>query len=259
MVVCVVSAFYKIPSKNSLEEYLAWIDPFFKDMPFNLVLFTEPALAPTFKTMRQQWADRTLIIELPLRDFNAFKKWGEYTWVKALAQDHEIYTGTSHSPELYATWYEKKEFILRAIELKAFGADRFVWCDAGILRYPHWLPHIQRFPMEQFIPAGKMTLLQMGDFQPDDTVDTVFRDVHRVGGGIQAADSETWKWWSIQYDNMMVRYQLSNRFVGKDQNLMASLCLLHPERIVLVPTHEKFNGHAKWFWLLFYLSGVAVN
>ena len=259
MVVCVVSAFYKIPSKNSLEEYLAWIDPFFKSMPFNLILFTHAELVPVFKTMREKWMDRTLIAELPLTEFNAFKKWGRSAWEKAQTQDTEIATGTNHSPELYATWYEKKEFVLRAIKMGAFGASHFVWCDAGILRFPNWLPYLHAFPREDLIPPGKMTLLQIDEFQPGDTVDTVLQGVNRIGGGIQAADAETWQWWCVQYDSMMIQYQLSNRFIGKDQSLMASLCLAHPDRVNLVLAERRLNGVQQWFWLLLYLAGVNIG
>jgi hypothetical protein len=259
MVTCVVTAFYIIPSKSSVEQYLAWIEPFFREMPFNLVIFTETPLSPIFKIFREKWTDRTLIVELSLTEFNAFKKWKRFMWEEALQKDAEISRGIKHSVELYSTWYEKKEFVLRAIELKAFGADRFVWCDAGILRFPTWLPHIQRFPMTEYIPRGMMTLLNLVDFNQDETVDTVFQDKNRIGGGIQAADIETWKWWSIQYDSMMVKYQLSNRFVGKDQSLMASLCLLHQNRVNLVRPHPSMDEHTKWFWLLLYLSGVTLN
>jgi hypothetical protein len=102
------------------------------------------------------------------------------------------------------------------------AAKKFVWCDAGILRFQNWIPHIQAFPLEERIADGKMTLLSLVPFSEDDTVHTDFQRVNRIGGGIQAADAATWRWWSIQYDSMMIQYQLSKRFVGKDQNLMSS-------------------------------------
>lgn len=258
MVSCVVTAFYKIPSKCPVEQYLAWIEPFFKEMPFHLVIFTQTELVPIFKLMRQKWADRTLIIDFPLMEYTALKKWGVEMWIKELGKDHEIPTGVHHSIELYATWYEKKEFILRAIDMKAFGATRFVWCDAGILRFPEWLEFIKAFPREDCIPSGKMTLLNLVEFEPADTIDTVFQYTNRIGGGIQAADADTWRWWSIQYDSMMVRYQLSGRFVGKDQSIMASLCVLHPDRVHLVRPHPAMDAHSLWFWLLIHLAGVTI-
>lgn len=258
MVACVVTAFYRIPSKSPLEQYLQWIEPFFMEMPFHLVIFTQPDLVSVFREMRTKWMDRTIIIDIPFNELNAFKKWHISMWMKALQDDTEIRAGINHSIELYATWYEKKEFVLKAIEMKAFNATRFVWCDAGILRYPDWLQFIHRFPLEEFIPAGRMTLLNLVEFGPEENENTVFQNVNRIGGGIQAADAETWRWWSTQYDSMMIKYQLSNRFVGKDQSIMASLCLLHQDRVNLIRPHKAMDEHTRWFWLLMYLGGVTI-
>ena len=254
MVVCVVSAFYSIPSKFSVERYFEWMTPFFQQTPFHMVLFTQPEFVEPFKQMRRQWTDRTIVASLPPEEITALKKWGSNTWIETAKKDHE----TSHSPELYCMWYEKKEFVLRAIEMGAFGAKTFVWCDAGILRFTNWIPHIQTFPEENRIAPGKMTLLSLVPFSEGETVNTDFQKVNRIGGGIQAADAATWRWWSIQYDSMMIQYQLSNRFIGKDQNIMSSLCLLHPDRVHLVLAPSELDGYTKWFWLLLWLSGIGV-
>lgn len=228
------------------------MEPFFREMPFQLVIFTEADSVPIFKEWRKDYIDRTLIVELPLAELNAFTKWEYEMWNDAMRKDHEM----RHTSELYGIWYEKKEFILRAIEMKAFEATKFVWCDAGILRYKLWLPFIKQFPLEERIPAGKMTLLLISEFSPDDTVDTDYQYSVRVGGGILAADADTWRWWSIQYDTMMIRYQVTNRFVGKDQNLFASLCKLHPSRVNIIrPPIKPVDGTETWFWLLLYLAG----
>jgi hypothetical protein len=249
----VVSAFYTIPSKYSTEKYFEWIEPFFTKMPFQLILFTEPALVERFQAMRSGISkDRTIIVGLPSSSWSALTKWKD-AWEKAAKKDHE----KNHSSQLYQMWYEKKEFVLKAIDMQAFGAKTFVWCDAGILRFPSWLDHIRRFPLEDRIPRGKMTLLRLVPFSEEDSVDTNFQFVNRIGGGIQAADAETWKWWSIQYDIMMVRYQISNRFIGKDQSLMASICLLHPDRVNLIEPPGELDGLTKWFWLLIWLSAAA--
>jgi hypothetical protein len=252
MACCVVSAFYQIPSKYPVETYFEWMRPFFSGMPFQLVLFTQPEFVEVFQEMRSRWKERTLIVGLPAENWAAVAKW-RGAWDTAAKKDHE----TNHSTQLYQMWYEKKEFVMRAIAMKAFGARKFVWCDAGILRFPEWLPHIQRFPLEERIPEGHMTLLQLVPFSEGETVNTDFQLVNRVGGGIQAADAETWRWWSIQYDIMMLRYQISDRFVGKDQSLMASLCLLHPEKVNLIEAPRELDGVTKWFWLLPWLSAAT--
>ena len=247
MVVCVVSAFYRMPSKLPISEYLKYMEPFFRASTFPLVLFTEPELVPVFAEWRKEQMDKTILIALPPEEFVARK----YNWLLQNIKDKE----ETHSPELYAIWYEKKEFVLRAIALKAFGATSFVWCDAGILRIPQWLPHIKAFPLEERIEPGKMTLLQIVDFAEGETAETNFRDENRIGGGIQAADAATWIWWAEQYDVMVQKYLASDKFIGKDQSIMAACCLTFPDRVKKVKPHLELHPYAQWFWLLLWLSG----
>ena len=254
MSVCVVSAFYRIPSKHSLETYVKWMDLFFKTTPFKLVLFTEPALVGLFSQMREAWIDRTMIIGWPFQEFTAIKRWGAQVWMDAKAMDTEA----GHSPELYCMWYEKKEFVLRAIALKAFGAEKFVWCDAGILRFENWLPPIvAQFPVADRIESGKITVLQVVQFCEGETMNSDFTSVNRIGGGVQAGDIEAWTWWSSTYDAMLAKYLAEGRFIGKDQNLIAACVLETTERFVRVSPPKEFDGYSKWFWLLLWLSGLS--
>jgi hypothetical protein len=57
-----------------------------------------------------------------------------------------------HTPVLAAVWYEKKEFVKRAIEMVRLNrredvVDRvpFIWCDAGCVRTDAWLPKVRSF------------------------------------------------------------------------------------------------------------------
>lgn len=233
---------------------MKWMEPFFRATPFKLVLFTEPALVGLFSQLREAWPDRTIVIGWPFQEFTALKRWGGKIWVDAKAMDTEA----GHSPELYCMWYEKKEFVLRAIALKAFGAEKFVWCDAGILRSENWLPPVvDHFPLGARIESGKITLLQIVEFKDGEGVDTDFSAVNRIGGGIQAGDADAWTWWSTTYDLMFAKYLANGRFVGKDQSLIAACVLGSPDRFVRVSPPPELDGYSKWFWLLLWLSGVS--
>ncbi len=248
MSVCVVSAFYRIPSKFSVERYFQWMEPFFTKTTFSLVMFTEPDLLPLFQKWCEGRGNRAVLVGLPFPQFRALQKWGGDFWIQQKAKDHE----ESHTPELYCMWYEKKEFVLRAMDL--FRADFYVWCDSGILRFPEWLEQMKDFPKADKLVRGRMTLLQVAEFGQNDTTLTNFQHVNRVGGGIQVADEETWRWWSEQYDVMMKNYITSNRFCGKDQSIMASMALGFPGRVSLVKPPIEMDGYSKWFWLLLWLS-----
>lgn len=224
------------------------MEPFFSKTTFSLVLFTETELLPIFQHWCESRGNRLVLVGLPFPQFRALEKYGADFWIQQKKKDHE----ESHTPELYCMWYEKKEFVRRAMDL--FKVDTYVWCDSGILRFPDWLEKMGRFPRTDKLEAGKMTLLQVADFAEGDTSLTNFQHVNRVGGGIQAADRETWIWWSEQYDVMMKNYITSNRFCGKDQSLMASIALAFPGRVALVKPPLDLDGYSKWFWLLLWLS-----
>jgi hypothetical protein len=253
MSVCVVSAFYRIPSKYSIEQYFEWIIPFFSSCPFQLVLFTEPILIEKFLQIRWKYMDRTIFVALPLSEWGAVKRYGVEMWQNEKKKDHE----ESHTTELYCTWYEKKEFVKKAIGMNAFNAEYFVWCDAGILRFPQWIPSLQSFPLASRIEKGKMTFLQVEKFLPEDTWNKDFQREDHLGGGIQAADKETWLWWYDEYDKMLQTFLNAKKFVGKDQNILASCYLSNPEKYRLIVPPPKMDGYSLWFWLLLWLSGIS--
>jgi hypothetical protein len=251
MTTCVVSAFYRMHSKHSVEKYFEWIIPFLSNCPFQLIFFTEPELLNSFEQIRRKYSSNTILVSLPFSEWNSTKRYGSETWLKQKEKDHE----TNHSPKLYCTWYEKKEFVMRAIGMRAFDAEYFVWCDAGILRFPEWIPLIQSFPLATKIPKEKMTFLKIADFQKEDTWEKDFQFEDHIGGGIQAAHKDTWMWWYDEYDRMTRYYLEKGKFIGKDQNIIASCYLSNPEKYNLIEPPSFLQGYPRWFWLLLYLSG----
>lgn len=254
----VVSAYYVFPSKFPSQRYFEWIRNFLEHIPCHLVFFTSEDLIPTFEAMRAELPgamEKTRFIALPLEEWTAFQRYGRSFWSSQRKLDLET---AEHSPELYAIWYEKKEFVRRAAELNPFGHRKFVWCDAGAFRYPAWFPHLQGFAQPDWIPEDKMLLLQIDPFTEAEkqaapgTRD--FSAVNRIGGGIQAGTAATWKRWSELYDQQLQAYRNQGKFVGKDQNLLAEMVLDHPEMVHMVSSTHSIGDC--WFTLLFVLAYV---
>jgi glycosyltransferase involved in cell wall biosynthesis len=252
----VVTAYYPIRSKYSIQEYMKWILQFWPQIRCNLVFYTDPALVNAFESAFQG-RNFTRVIGIPFSELRAFNKLSPMVWTSAHTLDSEV----GHTPELYALWYEKKEFVLRAIELNPFGSEKFVWCDAGIGRYPEWIPRLSSFPLERCIPCEKMLVLEIDPFKEEDFVPDEngirgkFDTRATFGGGILASDIGGWNQWSKAYDAMLMRYYLAGRFVGKDQNIFASMILENPELAILVKRPMELGPIAGWFYLLFFLSG----
>ena len=259
----VVSAFYVMNSKFPPAQYMNWIQTFLYNIPCHLVFFTDEDLIPMLESMRHPFMEKTKFIALPRDQWTAYTKYGKPFWERQKTIDHE---SQIHSPDLYAIWYEKKEFVQRAIELNPFNHTRFIWCDAGAFRYPELLPQLQTFAqqgIEESIPDDKHVLLQVEAFTDEDEEDFMidrigkFDHVNRVGGGIQGATAETWKKWARLYDEKLEERNAKGMFVGKDQSIMAALVLQYPSIVKMIPANRSIRDH--WFTLLHTFSPPAVK
>jgi hypothetical protein len=253
----VVTAYYPIPSKFGVQDYIKWMLQFWPRIQCNLIFFTDPALVATFEEAFKNRAS-TKIIGVPFSSLSAFERLSPLVWVYTRSLDSE----QGHTPELYALWYEKKEFVARAIQMNPFNSREFVWCDAGIGRYPDWIPLLSTFPQSKMIPRGQMLLLEIDPFKEEDRVCDEhgiygqFGTRATIGAGILASDIDGWNRWSKAYDAMLLRYYLAGRFIGKDQNIIGSMILERPELARIVKRPSKLGPVAGWFYLLFFLSGT---
>ena len=252
----VVSGYFPIPSKFSPEQYLFWVKSFLENIPCHLVFFTDPRLVDLLQGWRGKYNDRTVFVPFDFPDNSeAFKKYGHPFWEKQLELDQEYdyndKTRKIHSPELYAIWYEKKEFVLKAIAMNPFGHEKYLWADAGGFRIQEWFPQLQTFAQARNIHDNRFFLLNIEPFQEGEAV-LIDRKEPRVGGGYLAAHKDTWPIFSKKYDDMMQEYSTAGIFAGKDQNLMASMYLREPDFFDLVPTDN--SSKDPWFWPQLYFA-----
>ena len=260
--VTVVSAYYPIPSKHEVSTYVDWIKGFWLTTKCNLVFYTDSGLVHLFEDMFSVREGATRVVGLDFQSLSAFTEISPNAWVETARLDTEH----GHSPELYALWYEKKEFVRRAIEMNPFKSCKFVWCDAGIGRYPEWNNALGGFPRREMIPRGRMLVLEIDPFLPEDYVadtDGIMgvgcAKRATIGGGILASDIDGWREWSRAYDAMLMRYHLAGHFIGKDQNIMASMILERPELAIPVRRFTELGPIQGWFSLLFVLAGVRID
>ena len=240
--VTVVSAYYPLKSKYDPKEYLKWME-LWSTLDCNLVFFTTPELVTYFENLRG--LKPTKIITLDFSELEAYKRYGNDLWKLQNEKDHE----EAHTPELYVIWYEKKEFVKKAIDLDYFNTNKFVWCDAGICRSKQWIPFIRNFPRSDKI-TNKFTVLRITDFENHED----YQKINCVGGGILAGTKENWLIYYDKYDSMLKKYINNDKFIGKDQSIIASLIKEEPEFFNVVPYITELDGFTCWFSLLFLLS-----
>lgn len=243
--VSIVTAYYPFKSKFEVTDYMKWLE-FWREQPCKLIFFTSPEFVPLIENLRKNYKEKTVVIGLPFDQLVAFEKYGKEFWIEQKEHDYEDY----HTYELYAIWYEKKEFVRKAILKNPFNTSKFVWCDAGICRDERWIPHIRTFPVSFKIPHDKMLVLRINDFE---AYDDYFK-MNCVGGGILAGSANSWIEFCDAYDNMLKDYVSKHKFIGKDQSIIASLIKANPYKFTLVKRYENFDDFTCWFTLLFYLS-----
>ena len=247
----VVSAYYKFSSKFDDQTYRSWIQNLLS-LPFYLVFFTDEASIDYIQSCREHYKDKTRLIILSKDEWTATSQFKTDFWENQRVLDPEQHQH-NHTADLYKIWYEKKEFVRRAIELNPFDHDDFVWTDAGIVREPM---ELQNYPQATKIPTDRLLLLNVAPFEEGDQKQIAgipgrFAKKNRIGGGILAGSRSVWSDFSKQYDSMVELYSKEGRFVGKDQSIIASLVMLDQTKFCLI---KPVKGGNQWLYLLHYLS-----
>jgi hypothetical protein len=254
----VVSAYYEMPSKYNLESYRTWIRLLLENVPFHLIFYTEQSLAPFIQDCRRAYEDRTIIIILPREEWIANQKYPQDVWNSLHAKDPEK---NIHNPELYKVWFEKNQFVKRAIELNPFDHTDFLWMDAGICRYQSLLNLVKDFPVASRIPTDRIMLLNVMPFSQKDEIPSYAGGHTFIGGtvakpriaaGIIAGSIASWNNYMRLYDTTLEKYKAAGLFWGKEQDLMKTLVIENKSSISLIEV--KPIAPESWFYSLIYLG-----
>jgi hypothetical protein len=255
----VVSAYYAVQSRADQNTYKERMRLFLENLPVHLVFFCEEDLVPFVKTCRQHYEDRTMIIPLNRTEWNANIKYNdEAMWQSQLDKDPEK---ELHSVDLYKLWFEKKEFVITAIDINPFDHDDFIWMDAGIIREEALVKLIKtNFPVPSRIPNDRILLLNVKPFLAEDEIKSngpsqitgKFERKDRIAAGIIAGNKEIWLTWSNIYDKTVDRYLEEGRFIGKEQSIMSTIVLENKNLVSLINPPKNFGQ--KWFYSLIYLG-----
>lgn len=258
----IVSAYFKIPSKAPHEFYIPHVTRFLKYIKNPIIFFTTPDLKKEFEILRGDLPIHFIIIN-SIYDINAFVKYGYNFWLDQCKIDVEKY----HTPELSALWYEKKEFVKKAIlfiENMDINDNKynlntkipFIWCDAGCVRSDDWIHMIKSFGNKiNVIPKDKLMFQLLKEIPNKDFF--VYPDVH-IAGAIICGYKDSWFKYSDLYDDMIKIYVNNKICVNMDQHVWASVILKNPCYFKLCKYYEFYNiiynKIDKWFFLLGYLS-----
>ena len=254
--VTVVSAYYEMKSKYTKDHYKKWIRLFLQTISCPLVFFTDEHLVPFIQECRKDLPIR--IIVYPREDWLSTKRFPPSVWETLHTRDVEK---NIHAPELYKVWYEKAEFVRKAIELNPFGHTKFLWTDAGILRSEGLAALVGEFPVASRIPVDRILVLNIMPFTERDNriveIDgQTFRgggeDKPRIGGGVLAASAAVWTTYIEKYHSLIERFSKTSLFWGKEQTIMKTMYLENKNLFSFIQVHPA--APEPWFYSLLYLG-----
>jgi hypothetical protein len=250
----IVSAYFDIPSKQPKAFYMQHIERLLGAVVQPIIFFTTKDLHQDLLRFRKGLPIYFSFLD-SVYDFQAIKKFGYSFWEYMYSIDPESY----HSPQLGAVWYEKKEFVKRAIQIAEEHNINtnvpFIWCDAGCVRNNSWLQYISTFGMNtKVIHRDKLMFQQI---RPSPLVSSeiqYFRFPFTwIAGAIIAGYKESWYKCSDMYDDVLIKYYKQQNSAISDQYVWSSVVLLHPDSFLLVDA-SVCPSVENWFFFLQYLS-----
>jgi len=254
----IVSCYYKLEnSKHSLYNYKIWMANFFQIQTPKIIFTNKDTFDEYFSNIKNN------NIYFYLSEFEEFKTWNYLDNFKdSYKIDHEK---NIHNIFLYLLWNEKSSFIKKCINLNKFNTDYFVYCDIGCFRMGRYNKYYTNWPnidILKNIGEDKVTILNINSFKPEDLIldknnlPKSFQKVNRIGGGIIAGHKNILNIWYQKYYELLEKFIDNNRFIGKDQSIMATLYILNKNMINLVKAKKTPYCQDVWFYLEPYLQGL---
>jgi len=237
-----VSAYYRIKSKHTPEQYLKWINNIV-NLNKSIVFFTNKKFMPILKDLRpKDLHHKTVFIELEIEDFFSYKN-----FYKQFNLSYEIdYENKYHTVPLYLIWAEKCMFLKKAILNNYFQSKCFYWIDIGYFRenkrdmkkYINNWPNTKKCFSNNRILMGqlkKFTKIEKEKILNFDYNSHIKLNRHlNVAGNIFGGQIEnTIKFVDYYYE--AIRLFIKKKiFIGRDQTIFTYVAFAHPEIIELI-------------------------
>lgn len=239
MKTCIVSGYFKIPSKQTHEWYVQHLVRFFRGISGTVIFFTTPDVIDDI--LKYTTVNHVQIVYMNFEDCHALSPaWGREFWERQYSRDSERY----HSPDLGVMWYEKREFVKKAMDI--VDASVYIWCDAGCVR-----DELSEKALEVF---GKRTLFDTNDGRIhlqmiNSACDFKFYVYPNafVAGAIICGNKPAWTSYRTVYDDVLMKYDKYGISGISDQYITQSCIKERPELFVL---HAEESTMNKWFKFL---------
>jgi len=199
--ITIVTAIYKIPSKQPFEFYLEKFKLFISHMPHPIVVFTTKNTYDQIQSIVEESKNFNIIIYTLEIDEFMLRKIASTEILEA----HVQYTINNYianvSSQLYTLYFQKSFFVSSVIEKNPFSSSWFIWNDCGSIRNTQWLQYVDTSYNIDSLESTEHVYLQLGF--PIESSDFI-RDAHglfgkklpykeSVCGAIILGSSNAWK------------------------------------------------------------------
>lgn len=255
--ITIVTTFYNFNNKkHHTVNYFYWINNYLPNIDNYMIIYCDKNSEDIIKNFRKNYLEKTKIYTIDIEDFYTYKyldRWKNYD----IHVDHEK---NYHNTDLYMIWNEKENFLKLAINSNPFNTNYFVYTDIGMIREEYYIEHIKSFPdMEKInsIDKNKVYLLNVGDEVDYNfkTPNEYYRYRNCIGGGVILGHKDVLLKFIDYYYLMIDDFIKNNLFSGKDQNILANVCIKHKDIIELIkPKKSPLNND--WFYMIYHYSSV---
>ena len=181
-------------------------------IPLNMIIFTEPSFADQIVSYRKGLEDHTQVITLVRSDWVAVKRFLPAMWPQQVKQDPEIRMARTIE-DLHFN-YEKKEFMIKAVDMNPFQTTDFIWVSPAALSSSFDFSTFCQKPT--LIPTDRILVANPEAFKADDVASSYFRGKNRVDNTVIAGSEAAWINFSKLYELVMALKLRNAAFVGDD-------------------------------------------
>lgn len=258
---CIVTAYFRVKSKHGDSSYVQWMQNMLS-MHDCMVIFCEADMVPT--VLKYRGNNRiTAVISVKLEDLPISKFY--YSPADTIAETTKTTAFWEHQlnidPErkihqsyrVFWIWLSKSWFVTTAALMQdhVFALNNrievWMWADIGSFR-DHTFNNKQliRYPDSGglFPNTAKTAVLWMAHRKPNPPADPfwnrklVKKEKHHFyqsGSHAVASSVSAWTTFHTHFVDTLDQYAAKGLFLGEDQCVIQSTCLLHPESCAYVP------------------------
>lgn len=249
---CIVTGYFRVKSKHAANTYDTWMKNMLS-MRDCMVIFCDADIVETILAYRGN-NTLTSVIAVELKDLpistyyypTATETSATVFWEHQLKIDPEkrIHKGY----EVFWIWLSKSWFVTTAALLQdqlfgsLTGIEIWMWADIGSFR--DGMYRNTRLVQNTNIFPDAATVLWMAHRTPNPPADAFWnkkldgaekRHFYQSGSHAVAASVAAWTTFHTQFVDTLDQYAAKGLFVGEDQCVIQSTCLLHPESCAYVP------------------------